>query len=181
MTVRGPSSGTPMVRAYAYRPDLKDMVDMTLSWCLSNLDPSLASKLTLCRLGPGLYSVDGRRVSLSWGVAAAGAGQLMARETDFADATELPLPVYLGQVANIVQSKEKVDQLRELDAQTQNRQGRAVTSSNLDGVSQSDRVSSMRVACEDARDREITKSGRQKGRVSGASPHSPHRNTKVNM
>lgn len=95
------------VSAGSYEPDTSDPIDMELSRHLTSIDHATLSKLTLNRLVPGEYVIDGRHVSIHWGSMGVGpcsGTELLVseeREDGDWDSLELPLQVYLFQALDV--------------------------------------------------------------------------------
>lgn len=91
------------VPAAAYIVDLADPVDQLLGNALRMLDLAAASKLTLRRLSPGRYEIDGRRVTLRWEQGGTG---LVVIEDEVLDArgSAMPLVAYLKSAGNVAAS-----------------------------------------------------------------------------
>jgi len=95
------------VPARLYEPDIFDPIDSQLSVQLASLDRTAASQLTLQRIGPGEYDLDGRRVSLRWGASTLRAKpELLVQEQGDSDDSdegeqEIPLATYLREAADV--------------------------------------------------------------------------------
>eukprot|EP00439_Symbiodinium_sp_Y106_P046281 s310_g5.t3 len=91
------------VPAATYIVDLADPVDQLLGNALRMLDTAAASKLTLRRLSPGRYEIDGRRVTLRWEQGGTG---LVVIEDEVLDArgSAMPLVAYLKSAGNVAAS-----------------------------------------------------------------------------
>ncbi|CAJ1393850.1 unnamed protein product [Effrenium voratum] len=102
-TMGGGGFGQNPVPAATYIVDLGDPVDQMLGSALRTLDAAAASKLTLRRLAPGRYEIDGRKVTLRWSDQGAG---LMCIEDEVLDprGSAMPLPAYLSQAGNVAAS-----------------------------------------------------------------------------
>jgi len=97
-----PVSTAPSVQAYRYKADSTDMMDMAMSWSLCKLDARSSSSLRLRRLLPGLYEIDGRKVSVRWHDHRH--AELLAREDDVPTAEAVPLADYLRQASHVANS-----------------------------------------------------------------------------
>uniref|UniRef100_A0A7S4SWL3 Uncharacterized protein n=1 Tax=Alexandrium monilatum TaxID=311494 RepID=A0A7S4SWL3_9DINO len=139
---------TATFSADTYLPDTRDCVDVELARTLLRLDRSAASSLTLRRLAPGRYEIDGTLVSVRWSLASPPA--LFAREDRVVDLAagragsetvgpdDVPLLEYLQQTASIA---ERISQ----------RDSRTLT---FPDAFAHDRFQSMEIACKQARLRE---------------------------
>lgn len=93
----------------AYRPDPTDRLDTLFAWAVQTLDSKARQQLSVERLGPGQYIIDGRKVSLRAGSAAAGeSGQLLVSEIGVGDGGSVPLSTYLAQASNVATSLHDV-------------------------------------------------------------------------
>lgn len=162
------------VRAACYEPNPMDPIDVELSWHLMSTHHPAVSKLMLCRLESGEYTIEGRHVSIHWGTFGPGAcraTQLLVSELQVNgdwDSLETPLPVYLAQA---------LDVLLELDGQCSG--SPAVARVPIDDrlsffsmpsklapeiYAESERISCMERACEEARLREEAVEAYERGK-----------------
>jgi hypothetical protein len=134
---------------------------MMLSWCLFSLDKHTAASLMIRRIGKGKYEVDGRRVTLCC-PGGIDAKELCILEDDIGKASEMPAAAYLSQAAHVAASLRgcgkglgAVGQLPQEKRLTFHESSNAESTKKIDDPSsQIERVSSMRLACEQAKLRE---------------------------
>lgn len=149
------------VAACQYSGDPSDPMDMMLSWCLFSLDKPTAAKLMIRRTGNGKYEIDGRKVTLRWS-GKLDSTELFVREDQVEGASELSVVAYLAQAAHVAASLSgcgkglsaigRIPQERRL---TFRETATAESTAKLDDPgSHIERVSSMRLACEQAKIRD---------------------------
>lgn len=93
-----------LLPARSYVADASDRVDVAVAQCLHTLrgmDATAASNLKIVRLQPGVYDIDGRRVTITCRM-----GEVYVLEHGLRDgaAAEMPLGNYLVQAANVAAS-----------------------------------------------------------------------------
>jgi len=100
------SAAGPLVPAAGYKGDPDDPIDSKLAWHLAAFEPAVISGVKLCRLQPGEYRIDGRRVQLYFAEKTlyhSGHDELLVHEHGMGT-SDTPLPTYLLQVVNIAAS-----------------------------------------------------------------------------
>lgn len=161
--------GAP-VPADRYAADCSDPIDMMLVSCLGSLDRITASKLLVRKLGMGRYEIDNSKVAVRWGDCG-GIHGLLVREEDVKDSTasEMPLPAYLAQAANVAASlsglrhdMSKIARIPKEQRLTFAEPGSETKALKLDTVG-NERCESMRIAVEQAMLREQAAEAYERG------------------
>jgi len=165
-----PSQGAP-VPAMNYAADCADHIDMMFVSCLGTLDRVTASKLMVRRLVMGRYEIDARPVTVRWGDVGGMPG-LLVKEEDVKDSTasEMPLPAYLAQAANVISSlsgaRHDMPKISRIPKEQRLTFADAASSKTqelkLDNVG-NERCESMRIACEQAMLREQAAEAYERG------------------
>jgi len=104
-------STVPGARACQYAPCLSDEIDVEVKRNLGKLDAMVSRELCLRRKRAGVYEIDGRQVGIYWrrGGFYGGTQELYAHEDVLgtSEADDVPLSVYLQQVAHVLSSTQK--------------------------------------------------------------------------
>jgi hypothetical protein len=103
-------------QACQYTPDFSDDIDVEVKCNLDALDHHASRKLCILRRRAGVYEIDGRCVAVYWGGGAdeesTEAEELCVHEvaTSSSSADDMPLSLYLQQVANVLVSTRRGSQ-----------------------------------------------------------------------
>lgn len=138
-------SGLP-TKAYLYKPELCDPIDIELHRALQALENEEASVLALYRVKAGRYEIDGRQVQIYWGEGDQ-VGRLLVCEDEVCGPSiaDMPLATYIPLVANVA-----MDLQRPAVAGT-NMTFYEPAASMLTKSTDGDRYRAMRIACTQAK------------------------------
>jgi len=129
----------------AYLPDLSDPMDISLAKSLQALGTEDASKLAIVRHDRGAYEIDKRRVTVVYG----NSGIMVKEHGDCAsEIAETPLRRYLQQAAHVAAQMSRMPLQRQLTFVDTGHSHNHQTEENA--VWSPERVTSMRIACEQA-------------------------------
>lgn len=144
-------NGVP-IKAYVYKPDEADPIDVAVARALRTLIPEASKLLALLRLGPGKYEIEARIVSVYW--AASG---LLVHETGTAgpNIDDMPLQAYINLAASVALDLQKLameDSSSQVLDSFFDGGARHIHDPTLDGE---DRYCAMQQACMQAKMREM--------------------------
>lgn len=111
-------------RAYKYIPQASDQIDVEVKRNLLNLKCDVSKVLCLWRKRTGIYHIDGRQVTLYWrGVSENGETQELYVHEEVAGSSDandndMPLSLYLQQVANVLTSTKMRNAMTFMDLGT---------------------------------------------------------------
>lgn len=152
-------SSVPGSRACQYLPSTFDEIDVEVKRNLDALDETVSRELCIRRKKVGVYEVDGRKVMIYWrglkGTFAHGSEDLYVHEdaVGISDADDMPLPLYLQQVANVLLSTQKVGVGSSIAANMTFADVGTDLAQMKHGRSPVDRDQAMRMACSQAQQR----------------------------
>lgn len=143
-------SGIP-TKAYLYRPNPRDPIDVELHRILQGLDAEASQVLALRCVSPGRYEIDGRQVHIYWDEFS-GSSRLLVHEDEVGGPSiaDMPLPAYMRLVVNVA-----LDLQRPVNAGSLTFLHVAGSkTSDLKHADGEDRYRAMRIACTQAKLRE---------------------------